>query len=67
MWIAPLPEPKLSIQNPYLGRMYIDFRGYFFSEKVWVKKFRIRFLRPAAMLLLLLRRLPAPVDMDFCW
>lgn len=67
MWIAPLPEPKLSIQNPYLGRIYIAFRRYFFPEKVRVKKFRIRFLCPAAMLLLLLRRLPAPVNMDFCW
>lgn len=48
IWTASLSEAKLSIQNPYLGRMHIDFRGYFFPEKGCVKKVRTSCLSPAA-------------------
>lgn len=58
---------KGSIQNPYLGRMHIDFRRYFFPEKSCVKKVRTSYLSPAAMLFLLLRKFPAPEGMDFHW
>lgn len=50
--ITFLSEVKLSIQNPYLGRMHIDFRGYFFPENGCVKKVRTSCLSPAAMFFL---------------
>lgn len=45
-------EVKQSIQNPYLGRIHIDFRGYFFPENGCVKKVRTSCLSPAAILFL---------------
>lgn len=62
--ITFLSEVKPSIQNPYLGRTHIDFRGYFFPENGCVKKVRTSCLSPAAMLFLWLKRLPAPVSRD---